>query len=110
MMEASETSTNFYETNSVAPEPEGLSPYSQEPTTGPYSEPTESSPLPLAYLRKIRSGLIHPSRPRSSEWSLSFWLSYQNLIIYTFQFSPMRATYSAHPILFCFDLLNIIRG
>jgi len=30
-------------TNSVAPEPEGSSPYSQEPATGPYPEPTGSN-------------------------------------------------------------------
>jgi hypothetical protein len=30
-------------TNSVAPEPEGLSPYSQEPATDPYPEPTGSN-------------------------------------------------------------------
>jgi hypothetical protein len=30
-------------TNSVAPEPEGSSPYSQEPATGPYSEPAAST-------------------------------------------------------------------
>jgi hypothetical protein len=29
-------------TNSVAPEPEGSSPYSQEPATSPYPEPTGS--------------------------------------------------------------------
>jgi hypothetical protein len=30
-------------TNSVAPETEGSSPYSQEPATGPYPEPTKSN-------------------------------------------------------------------
>jgi hypothetical protein len=30
-------------TNSVAPEPEGSSPYSQEPATGPYPEPAGSN-------------------------------------------------------------------
>jgi hypothetical protein len=33
-----------WNTNSVAPEPEGSSPYSQESATGPYHEPTESIP------------------------------------------------------------------
>jgi hypothetical protein len=33
----------YHLTNSVAPEPAGSSPYSQEPATGPYHEPTEST-------------------------------------------------------------------
>jgi hypothetical protein len=33
-------------TNSVAPEPEGPSPNSQQPATGPYPEPAESTPHP----------------------------------------------------------------
>jgi hypothetical protein len=62
--------------NSVAPEPEGSSPYSHQPATGPYPEPTEPTP----YLPKIHSDLILPSTPWSSEWSISFWLSHQNLV------------------------------
>jgi hypothetical protein len=49
-------------TNYVEPEPEGSSPYSQEPTTGPYPEPTESThPLPSANLLKICSDPIYAS-------------------------------------------------
>jgi hypothetical protein len=33
-------------TNSVAPEPEGSSPHSQQPANGPYPEPGESTPHP----------------------------------------------------------------
>jgi hypothetical protein len=33
-------------TNSVAQEPEGPSPHSQQPATGPYPEPAESNPHP----------------------------------------------------------------
>jgi hypothetical protein len=33
-------------TNSVAPEPEGSSPHSQEPANNPYPEPGESTPHP----------------------------------------------------------------
>jgi hypothetical protein len=33
-------------TDSVAPEPEGSSPHSQQPANGPYPEPGESTPLP----------------------------------------------------------------
>jgi hypothetical protein len=62
----------------VAPEPAGSSPYSQEPSTGPYPEPTGSFPHPPANLPKIYSDPIL-SKPRSSELSLSFGLSHQNL-------------------------------
>jgi hypothetical protein len=34
------------QTNSVAPEPEGSSPHSQQPANGPYPEPGESTPHP----------------------------------------------------------------
>jgi hypothetical protein len=43
----------------VVPEPEGSPPYSQEPVTGPYPEPTESTPHP-ANASKTQSGTIHP--------------------------------------------------
>jgi hypothetical protein len=33
-------------TNSVAQKPEGSSPHSQQPATGPYPEPVESNPHP----------------------------------------------------------------
>jgi hypothetical protein len=33
-------------TNSVAQEPEGSSPHSKQPATGPYPEPVESNPHP----------------------------------------------------------------
>jgi hypothetical protein len=35
--------TAIYLSNSVAPEPEGSSPYSQEPATSPYPEPAGSN-------------------------------------------------------------------
>jgi hypothetical protein len=35
-------------TNSVAPEPEGLSPHSQQPANGPYPEPDESIQHPTS--------------------------------------------------------------
>jgi hypothetical protein len=57
-------------TNSLAPEPEGSSPYSQEPTESTPHHPSSIS---------LRSILI-PSIPRSSERSLSFGLPQQNLI------------------------------
>jgi hypothetical protein len=49
-------------TNSVAPEPEGSSPHSQQPASGPYPEPGESTPHPLppaANLPKVHSDPIY---------------------------------------------------
>jgi hypothetical protein len=55
---------------------------SQEPSTGPYPEPDQSSPYhPI--LSKIHFNIITPTS-RSSQWSLSFWLSRQ---IYRFVYS-----------------------
>jgi hypothetical protein len=72
--------TSNYLTNFVAPEPEMSSPCSQEPATGPYPEPTESTQHPFASLSKIHSDPILPSTSSSSEWSLSFGLSHQTLV------------------------------
>jgi hypothetical protein len=44
---------NLLLTNSMVPQPEGSSPYSQEPATGPYPGPTESIRHPPANLPKI---------------------------------------------------------
>jgi hypothetical protein len=49
--------------NSVAQEPEGSSPYTQQPATCPYPEPVESNPHPQANLPKIHSDSILPSTP-----------------------------------------------
>jgi hypothetical protein len=51
-------------------EPEGSSPYTQEPATCPYPEPDQSSlrPTPLS---NIRFNIILPSTPGSSKWSPS---------------------------------------
>jgi hypothetical protein len=61
--------------NSVAQEPEGSSPHSQQPATGPYPESVESNPLPPANLPKRHSDPIFPPTPWSSDRSLSFGLS-----------------------------------
>jgi hypothetical protein len=50
----------------VGPEPESSSPYSQQPATGPYLEPTGSTLHPPASLPKIHSDPILPSTPWSS--------------------------------------------
>jgi len=58
---------------------EGSLPCSQQPSTGPYSEPDCSSPH-LAIL-KIHSNIIFLSTPRSSKWSLPFKFSDQNFVL-----------------------------
>jgi hypothetical protein len=68
------------QTKPVAQEPEGSSPHSQQPATGPSPEPVESNPHPQANLPTIHSDPIFPPTPRSSKWSLSFRLSHQNLV------------------------------
>jgi hypothetical protein len=67
-------------TNYMAQEPEGSSPHSQQIATGPYFEPFESNRRPPPNLPKIHSDPILPSTLWSSEWSLSFGLSHQNLV------------------------------
>jgi hypothetical protein len=65
-------------TNSVAPEPEGSSPHSQQPANDTYLEPGESTQHPPTNLPKVHFDPILPSTPRSFEWSFSFGLSHQN--------------------------------
>jgi hypothetical protein len=91
------------QTKSVAQEPEGSSPHSQQPATGPYPEPVESSPHPPAYLPKINYDPILLSTARSSEWSLSFGLSHQNLVSLLFHACHMPCP----PHSLWFDLPNI---
>jgi hypothetical protein len=55
----------------VAPEPKGSSLHLREPATGPYAEPTESTPYLQDNLPKMHSDSILPSTTRFSEWSLS---------------------------------------
>jgi hypothetical protein len=50
-------------------EPEGSSPYTQEPATRPYAELDESSLRPPTNLSKIHFNIILPSMPGSSKWS-----------------------------------------
>jgi hypothetical protein len=87
-------------TNSVVPEPDVSSPFSQESVIVSYPFHTT-----LANLPKIHSHPVFTSALRSSQWFLSFGLSNQNL--YTFVVTPTRATYPAHLILLyliCFML------
>jgi hypothetical protein len=66
--------------NSVAPESEGSSPYSQEPAPVPIMSQLDPLYTPPANLHKIHSDPILSSTPWSFKWPLSFWLSHQNLV------------------------------
>jgi hypothetical protein len=57
-----------------------LNTVSQEPATGTYPEPIESTLRPPGSVLKIHSDPILPSTPRSSVWSLSFGLCHENLL------------------------------
>jgi hypothetical protein len=52
-------------------QPEGSSPYLQQPATCPYPEPDRSSqgPPPQSNLSKIHFNIILPSASGSSKWS-----------------------------------------
>jgi hypothetical protein len=80
----------------VAPEPEGSSPRSQQLVTYPYLEPVESNLYRPPNIPKIHYDPVVPSTSWSSEWSLSFGLSHQNLV--HFLSSTMRASCPAHLI------------
>jgi hypothetical protein len=61
-------------------EPEGSLPCSQEPAAGSDPELDQSSPRHPILFSKIHFNIILPPTPGSSEWSLYFWLSQQNLV------------------------------
>jgi len=68
----------FTQTRNPPPfiEPEDSLPFSQNPTTGSYPEPDESSPQFLHYFFKTHTDIIFPATPWSSEWSFSFTVKY----------------------------------
>jgi hypothetical protein len=92
----SRTSQHFLES-------EGLISYSQEPSTGPYSEPYQSNPH-HSILSKIHFNIVHPPTSWYFQWFLTFCL-FTN-ILYAFLFSPIRATCPAH--LIHLDLIILI--
>ena len=75
-------------------EPEGSLPHSQVPATRPYPDPDQSSPFP-SHFSKIIFNIIHPSKPRSSNLSLSFGHPHQNSI-YATSVPPTRDISPAH--------------
>jgi hypothetical protein len=70
-----ESLTN-YVTNSVEPEPEGSSPYSQQIAKVPILSQLDTLYTRPASLPIIHSDLILPSTSWSSKLSISFWLSH----------------------------------
>jgi hypothetical protein len=81
----------------VAQEPEGSSPHSPQPTTGPCPEPADSNPHPPKPI-SLRSVLIPSSHLRLGLPSCLFPSGFPTKTLYTFLSFPMRATCPAHLI------------
>jgi hypothetical protein len=81
----------------MAQEPEGSSPDSQQPATGPCLEPVGSNPHPPKPI-SLRSILIPSSHLRIGLPSGLFPPGFPTKTLYTFHSSPMRATCPAHLI------------
>jgi hypothetical protein len=78
-------------------EPEGSLPYLQEPSSGPYPEPDQSSPYhPVHSLRSI---LILSTHLRLGIPSDLFTCGFLTKTLCEFLFSPIRATRPTHFIL-----------
>jgi hypothetical protein len=87
-------------TKSAAPEPEGPSPCTQEPTTGPYPEPTESTaPPPPLKLMSLIAILIPCSHLPLGLPSGLFPSGFPTKTLKTSLYSSMSSTCAAHLIL-----------
>jgi hypothetical protein len=90
-------------TNSVAPEPEGLSPHSQQPATGPYPVPIESIPHTHTYTPPSQSpqDLFRSHSPIYSSvfWVVSFLRALPPKPWTLFSSLPIHATCPIHLIL-----------
>jgi hypothetical protein len=80
----------------VAPEPEGSSPHSQQPATGPCPKTNKSTPHPRHQQVSPRSIMIPSYHLRLDLPSGLFPLGFPSKNLYTFLSSPMRATCPAH--------------
>jgi hypothetical protein len=76
----------------VAPEPEGSSPYSQQPTTGPYPEPTESTHYCLH--KSLLLGPILSHINPDHILSPDFYVIHFNIILHFRLCLPSRLLYS----------------
>jgi len=73
-----------------------------------WASPVQSNPIhiPTPHLLEINLNIIHPSTPRSPQWSLSLRFSHQDPI--RTLSSPIRATCPAHLILLDFTTRTIL--
>jgi hypothetical protein len=85
-------------------EPDGSLPCSQDPSTGPYPEPDQSSPY-QPILSKIHFNIVHPTTSWFSQWSLTVWLHHQYSLC--IPLLPIRATCPAY-LLLLLDLIILI--
>ena len=79
--------------------------HKRPPTVSILSQPNPVH-IPTSYFLEIHPNIIHPSTPRSPQWSPSLRFLHQDPIRPTL--SPIRATCSAHLILLDFTTRTIL--